>query len=217
MLYPMSRATLICLLFLSSALKADSARPWILLFDGKSLEGWRASEHIASWKVRDGCLVAEGKRSHLFYVGPVGDNNLRNFELEAEIKTQGFADSGILSTLSSRKLVFRNKGMNCRSTTDVGTELPTAHCNARAACSAFGTSTSPASKTASGPAFACVSSASGSAFGSTVIQRSTIGAEATPSRARTFDAIALKRNDRFAVPRSRQSCGLPAGRHSAVT
>jgi hypothetical protein len=98
------------LLFLSSVLKADSARPWIPLFDGKSLEGWRASEHIASWKVRDGCLVAEGQRSHLFYVGPVGDNSLRNFELKAEVKTQGLADSGILFHTRFQEVGFPTKG-----------------------------------------------------------------------------------------------------------
>ena len=50
---------------------------WISLFDGKSLSGWKASEHAASWKVADGSIEAGGPRSHLFYTGP-----LRNAEFK---------------------------------------------------------------------------------------------------------------------------------------
>lgn len=68
---------------------------WISLFDGQSLDGWRASEHPDTWRVQDGCLVARGGRSHLFYDGPVGNHDFGNFELQAEVKTQPSANSGI--------------------------------------------------------------------------------------------------------------------------
>ncbi|TWU42430.1 DUF1080 domain-containing protein [Novipirellula artificiosorum] len=68
---------------------------WISLFDGKSLAGWRAAEHPDTWSVNEGCLVASGKRSHLFYDGDVANHDFRNFELIAECKTEAAANSGI--------------------------------------------------------------------------------------------------------------------------
>ncbi len=85
------------LFFLSSAAvaAADQEPSWIALFDGHSLAGWQASEHPDTWRVEEGCLVAHGKRSHLFYRGAVADHQFRNFELVAEVKTQEGANSGI--------------------------------------------------------------------------------------------------------------------------
>ncbi len=87
--------TAFILLALTCARGADSQGDWIALFDGKSLDGWHASENADSWSVQDGCLVAHGKRSHLFYDGAVAKHDFRNFELEAEIKTAPGANSGI--------------------------------------------------------------------------------------------------------------------------
>jgi hypothetical protein len=67
------------------------------LFDGKSLAGWKASEHVDSWKVVDGKLVCRGPRSHLFYVGadPDRPTEFKNFHLIAEVLTKPKANSGI--------------------------------------------------------------------------------------------------------------------------
>jgi hypothetical protein len=72
-----------------------AADEWTPLFDGRSLNGWTAAEHPDSWCVDDGCLVANGPRSHLFYDGPVAAHDFRNFELEAEVRTQPECNSGI--------------------------------------------------------------------------------------------------------------------------
>lgn len=68
---------------------------WTELFNGRSLEGWRASENRNSWKIEDGTLVADGPRSHLFYTGPVQGARFRNFELEVEALTAPRANSGV--------------------------------------------------------------------------------------------------------------------------
>lgn len=68
---------------------------WHALFDGESLAGWRASENEESWRVEDGSIVADGPRSHLFYEGPVGEHDFRNFELKAEVRTHPHSNSGI--------------------------------------------------------------------------------------------------------------------------
>ena len=68
---------------------------WISLFDGQSLQGWRASENTNSFTVQDGLIVAEGPRSHLFYVGPDGLAGFTNFEFAAEVLSRPGANSGI--------------------------------------------------------------------------------------------------------------------------
>lgn len=68
---------------------------WTPLFDGKSLEGWKAGENKDTFTVKDGTIVAHGPRSHLFYVGPINNANWKNFELKADVKTEIGSNSGI--------------------------------------------------------------------------------------------------------------------------
>ena len=44
---------------------------WVSLFDGKTLNGWKASDAPGTFSVKDGRIVVHGPRSHLFYDGPV--------------------------------------------------------------------------------------------------------------------------------------------------
>jgi hypothetical protein len=68
---------------------------WTSLFDGASLDGWKASENADSFTVTDGAITCDGDRSHLFYVGPVEDGDFRNFEFETEVLARAGANSGI--------------------------------------------------------------------------------------------------------------------------
>src|SRR3954469_17434462 len=74
---------------------ADKAAGWQLLFDGKSLDGWKPNEAPATFSVADGDIVVRGTRSHLFYTGPVSNHDFKNFELSAEVLTKPKANSGI--------------------------------------------------------------------------------------------------------------------------
>jgi opacity protein-like surface antigen len=82
-----------------AAAKQTAEKPashgWQSLFDGKTLEGWRASEAPGSFNVRDGAIVVRGPRSHLFYVGPVERHDFRDFELQLEVMTKPGANSGV--------------------------------------------------------------------------------------------------------------------------
>jgi Domain of Unknown Function (DUF1080) len=78
-----------------AALLQGAAGDWVSLFDGKTLNGWKPNESAASWKVTDGCLTANGPRSHLFYAGPVRGAQFKNFELEAEVMLWPGSNSGI--------------------------------------------------------------------------------------------------------------------------
>ena len=73
---------------------ADTAG-WVSLFDGKSLEGWKAGEHPGSFKVVDGMIAGDGERSHLFYTGGAQGAQFKNFEFEADVKAGTGANSGV--------------------------------------------------------------------------------------------------------------------------
>ncbi|OPZ70368.1 MAG: hypothetical protein BWY83_01679 [bacterium ADurb.Bin478] len=68
---------------------------WSVLFDGKTLTGWRASENTGTFTVRDGMIVVHGDRSHLYYVGPVNNADFKNFEFKAQVMTEPGSNSGI--------------------------------------------------------------------------------------------------------------------------
>ncbi|MBI3461832.1 MAG: DUF1593 domain-containing protein [Planctomycetes bacterium] len=69
---------------------------WITLFNGQSLDGWTPVDNFGGFEVRDGLLVAGGsKMNHLFYTGPGSAGGLKNFELQAEVKTTRGSNSGI--------------------------------------------------------------------------------------------------------------------------
>ena len=81
----------------SSAADSPGEEGWISLFNGKTLQGWKASENPEKWVVEDGKLVATGPRSHLFYIG---DNEskpveFQNFHFKADVMTTPGSNSGI--------------------------------------------------------------------------------------------------------------------------
>lgn len=83
---------------------------WIRLFDGKSLSGWKASEHSESFRVEDGAIVAEGPTAHLFYVGPSSDADFKNVELRASVMTAPGANSGLYFHTEYQPSGFPKKG-----------------------------------------------------------------------------------------------------------
>jgi hypothetical protein len=95
------RHLLFCSLLLCTALACNTTKPaagtdgWVSLFDGESLDGWRASENPATFTVEDGKIVAHGPRAHLFYQGPVMDHDFEDFEFKAQVMTTPGSNSGI--------------------------------------------------------------------------------------------------------------------------
>lgn len=68
---------------------------WVSIWDGETLDGWRASENPESFSIEDGRIVVDGPRAHLFYEGPVADAEFDDFEFRAEVYTYPGANSGI--------------------------------------------------------------------------------------------------------------------------
>jgi len=95
----MTRITAVGFILLTSVFSASllvgADDTWIPLFDGKTFEGWKASENQGSFRIEDGAIVCDGPRSHLFYMGKDGAARFKNFEFTAEVMTTPGSNSGI--------------------------------------------------------------------------------------------------------------------------
>src|SRR5689334_2169482 len=91
------RKYLFALALLALAAPAMAEDGWISLFDGKTLDGWKANEHPENWKVVDGAIVTSGPRSHLFYVGKDESKpaEFTNFHFKADVMTTPGSNSGL--------------------------------------------------------------------------------------------------------------------------
>jgi hypothetical protein len=104
----LSRRTFCGVVAALPALAADDG--WISLFNGRDLDGWRPSEHKDSWQVREGQIVADGARSHLFYTGPVQSANFKNFDLEVDCLARPGCNSGVYFHTAYQETDFPIKG-----------------------------------------------------------------------------------------------------------
>ncbi|WKN45362.1 3-keto-disaccharide hydrolase [Tunicatimonas pelagia] len=101
---------LLAVLSLSVHLSLLAQDGWTKLFDGKSLDGWKASENPETFSVEDGMIVVDGPRAHLFYVGDVYDHSFKNFEFKADVKTMPGANSGMYFHTEYQDEGWPNKG-----------------------------------------------------------------------------------------------------------
>lgn len=67
---------------------------WISLFDGRSFDGWKESEG-PSFTIENGAIKVAGKRSHLYYDGPVQNHLFENFEIKMQVMTRPNSNSGV--------------------------------------------------------------------------------------------------------------------------
>ncbi len=94
----------------SSSHKAKGDNGWVSLFDGKSLDGWKASEAPGTFSVEDGAIKVAGPRSHLYYEGPVMNHDFKNFEFKALVMTKPGSNSGIYFHTEYQDKGFPDKG-----------------------------------------------------------------------------------------------------------
>jgi len=92
----------------SGVMAADDG--WTSLFDGKSLEGWKASEAPGTFSVQEGKIVVNGPRSHLYYLGSFHNHDFKNFELKADVMTFTNSNSGIYFHTAWQDKGFPDKG-----------------------------------------------------------------------------------------------------------
>ena len=76
---------------LAAAVLGQDNQGWIVIFDGKTLNGWKANESPENWTVVDGMLSGHGTKSHLFYM----KHECVDCEFQAEIKLAKNSNSGM--------------------------------------------------------------------------------------------------------------------------
>jgi hypothetical protein len=77
-----------------AAARSDGAAAgsgWVSMFNGKNLDGWKANERPEVWTVRDGAIVGDGDRSHLFWM----KEECENCEFKASVKISDKGNSGM--------------------------------------------------------------------------------------------------------------------------
>lgn len=72
-------------------LSAADKDGWTSMFDGKTLNGWKANENPESWSVKNGAIVGDGERSHLFWTV----QECENCEFKAHVKLNHAGNSGM--------------------------------------------------------------------------------------------------------------------------
>ncbi len=90
--------------------KVTTSNGWVSLFDGKSLNGWKASDKPGTFSVEDGAIKVGGPTSHLFYEGSVMEHNFTNFEFKALVMTKPGSNSGIYFHTAYQQESFPDKG-----------------------------------------------------------------------------------------------------------
>ncbi|MDJ0920573.1 MAG: DUF1080 domain-containing protein [Henriciella sp.] len=86
---------LVSLTACTTAFETADAQAEIVLFDGETLNGWKPTEeNPESFKVKDGAIVTDGPRAHLFYDGE-GAEAFADFELSLKVKTTPGSNSGV--------------------------------------------------------------------------------------------------------------------------
>jgi hypothetical protein len=94
----------------ASGQRAQAADGWISLFDGKTLNGWKVGTNAESFSVVDGAIQVNGKVAHLFYDGPVGNHDFKNFEWKADVMTFPGSNSGMYFHTTYQETGFPDTG-----------------------------------------------------------------------------------------------------------
>jgi hypothetical protein len=94
----LTRRDALALLFAAPAvlhsLPGESAEG-ISLFDGTSLRGWRAQGRADAFSATNSQISIHGSDARLFYAGPSGQADFKNFEFSAEVTMQPGAESAL--------------------------------------------------------------------------------------------------------------------------
>ena len=83
---------------------------WVNLWDGSSFDGWKVSENPDTFKIKDGVIVAQGPRAHMFYAGKVAGGNFRNFELKVDVLAKNNSNGGIYFHTAYQEEGWPDKG-----------------------------------------------------------------------------------------------------------
>jgi hypothetical protein len=92
---------------------ADSEEGFKPLFDGKTFDGWKIGDEKAkSWRIEDGALVAQGTRSHIYYVGD--PEPFKDFEFKVDVMTKPGSNGGIYFHTAFQESGWPKAGFECQ-------------------------------------------------------------------------------------------------------
>ena len=81
------------------------------LFNGKDFDGWtKAKENEDTFSIKDGAIVANGPKCHVYYTGKVGNHNFTNFELKVDVMTEPNSNGGIYFATQYQETNWPDKG-----------------------------------------------------------------------------------------------------------
>lgn len=108
-----TKALFLSLLAVPALHAADDG--FVSIFNGKDLSGWKVNtENPGSFSVKDGELVIDGERAHLFYDGELGNHDFKNFEFKAKVMTKPGANSGLYFHTVYQADGWPSKGYECQ-------------------------------------------------------------------------------------------------------
>ena len=92
---------------------ADGEEGFKTIFDGKTFDGWKIGDEKAkSWRIEDGALVAQGQRSHVYYVGD--QKPFKDFELKVDVMTEPGSNGGIYFHTKYQEIGWPKQGFECQ-------------------------------------------------------------------------------------------------------
>jgi hypothetical protein len=103
-------SVLVLVIFSFTSFRIINENGWIKLFNGKSLNGWKANEDQGTFTIQKGVIRVNGARSHLFYMGSLMNHAFKNFELKVKVMTTPGSNSGIFFHTSYQDSGWLNKG-----------------------------------------------------------------------------------------------------------
>ncbi len=74
---------------------AEPEAGFVSLFDGKTLDGWKANNTPEAFTIEDGAIKANGDCAHLFYEGTVNGAKFKDFELRMDVMTHKNSNGGV--------------------------------------------------------------------------------------------------------------------------
>lgn len=96
-----------------SSYAADSEEGFVPLMDGKGFGGWKiANENTNSWKFKDGAFVANGERSHIYYIGD--GKAFKDFEFKVDVMTEPNSNGGIYFHTKYQETGWPKGGFECQ-------------------------------------------------------------------------------------------------------
>jgi hypothetical protein len=103
---------------------ADGEEGFKTIFDGKTFDGWKIGDEAAkSWRIEDGAMVAQGNRSHVYYVGD--EQPFKNFEFKVDVMTKPGSNGGIYFHTKYQESGWPKAGFECQVNVSQGDWIKT--------------------------------------------------------------------------------------------